>query len=177
MTEAAEYFKNRKEAHSWLEENGYKISIGKFYQDIKKLGFPVLNQDGSVSKYQVMVYGKNLEKDQAPDPSALERSEFAHRKEAADAQIAEMKAQRMQREEDAMWLHADQAWSAIASLIGSLRDAIRRELHSDQVGIVQAAGGNIARAPEVFEHIDQVVNSAFNKVAKKGIDVQWEDEQ
>lgn len=174
---ATEYFKNRKEAFVWLEDNGYKISIGKFYQDIKKKGFPILNTDGSVSKYQVAVYGKNLEKEQAADPSALERSEAAHRKEVADAKIAEMKAERMQREEDAMWLHADSAWSALAALIGNLRDAIRRELHTDQAAIVQAAEGNIARAPEVFEFIDQVVNAAFNKVAKSGIDIQWEDEE
>lgn len=175
-TESAEHFKNRKEAHDWLQENGYKISQGKFYQDIKKLGFPVLSGDGSVSKYQVMVYGKNLTTDQAPDPSALDRSEYAHRKEAAEAKISEMKAARMEKEEDALWLHADDAWSALASIVGSLRDAIRRELHDAQVEIVQTAGGDLGRAPEVFENIDVVVNRAFNRVAKKGIDVEWANE-
>jgi len=178
MSEQAEYFKNRKEAHVWLEENGYQISIGKFYQDIAKTGFPALNGDKTVSKYQVAVYAKNLEGDNTPDVSALERSEYAHRKEKADAEMAEMKAEKMKREEDDLWLHADDAWSAVASVIGGLRDGIRRALHDAQVDIVQAAGGEVGRAPEVFEYIDhEVINKAFNEVAKKGIDVQWEGEE
>jgi hypothetical protein len=178
MSEQAEYFKNRKEAHNWLIDSNYQISIGKFYQDIEKTGFPALNADKTVSKYQVAVYAKNLEGDNTPDVSALERSEFAHRKEKADAEMAEMKSEKMKREEDDLWLHADDAWSAVASVIGGLRDGIRRALHDAQVDIVQAAGGEVGRAPEVFEYIDhEVINKAFNEVAKKGIDVQWEGEE
>lgn len=174
MTETAEYFKNRKEAHTWLQEEGFKISIGKFYEDCKQKGFPVVSQDGTVSKYQVSVYGRALTSEQAPDPSALERSEWAHRKEKADAKVAEMKAEKMEREEDALWLHADDAWSAVAAVIGNLRDAIRRSVHTAQVDLVLAAGGDVNRAPELYEHLEQVVNGAFNDVAKKGIEVQWE---
>lgn len=173
----SEYFKNRKEAHTWLQDNGYKISIGKFYEDIKQKGFPVLRNDGTVSKYQVAVYGNNLNKELEADPSALDRSEDAHRKEKAEARMAEIKLERMEREEDKLWLHADVAWSVLASLIGELRDMIRRDIHSAQVEIVQAAGGDVSRAPEVFEHIDQVVNRSFNSVAKKSIDIQWEGEE
>lgn len=177
MTEQAEYFKNRKEAHTWLVEEGFKISIGKFYEDCKQKGFPVVGQDGTVSKYQVSVYGRALTSDQAPDPSALERSEYAHRKEKADAKMAEMKAERMERDEDALWLHADDAWSALAAVIGNLRDAVRHAVHAAQVDIVQAAGGDVHRAPEVYEHVEQVINGAFNEVARQGIDVQWEEER
>ena len=174
MTENTEYFANRKEAHTWLQENGYKISIGKFYQDCKSTGFPFVNKDGSVSKYQVMEYGRTLEGEQTPDLSALERSEYLHRREKAEMKMAEMKAERMRREEDKLWLHADEAWSALAAVVGSLRDTIRRSTHAAAVEIVQVAGGDVGRAPEVFEHIEQVINAAFNEVAKKPIDVQWE---
>lgn len=177
MAEQGEYFKNRKEAHNWLVAEGYQVSQGKFYQDISRNGFPALNGDKTVSKYQVMVYAKQLEEQAAPDLSAIERSENLHRKETAEAQIAEMKAERMRREEDANWLHADAAWSTLAALVGNLRDAIRRALHDDQVAIVQAAGGEVLRAPEVYEQIEATVDRAFNQVAGESIEVQWEGEE
>lgn len=174
MQTDSEYFRNRKEAHQWLLDNGYKISQGKFYQDCKQNAFPYVNKDGTVSKYQVMEYGQGLREEQAPDLSAIERSEYLHRKEKADAEMAEMKAERMRREEDALWLHADVAWSTLAVLIGNLRDTIRRSLHAAHVDIVLAAGGELARAPETYERIEDVINQAFNEVAKKGIEVKWD---
>lgn len=169
----AEYFKNRKEAHNWLRAEGYKVSQGKFYQDIKANGFPVLNSDGSVSKYQVAVYGRGLEESQAADPSALDRSAYMHRKEKADAELAEMKAERMRREEDKNWLHAEDAWAVVAGLVGTLRDTIRRHLHAGQIEITLAAGGEATRAPEVFEHLETVVNKAFNEVAGQKISINF----
>jgi hypothetical protein len=177
MTNEPETFKSRKEAHSWLLEQGYSVSIGKFYQDIKEKGFPVLNPDKTVSKYQVAVYGKGLETQQQPDPSALSRSEYTQQKEKAEAEMAMMKAERMRREEDALWLHADKAWSVVAALIGDLRDVIRRQLHDEQVRIVQSAGGDPVRAPEVFEYVDQVVSRAFNQVAGSGMEIKWEGDE
>ena len=172
-----EYFENRKEAHQWLTDNGFKGSQGKFYQDCKRNAFPFVNKDKTVSKYQVAEYGRGLQEKQTPDLSAIQRSEYLHQKEKAESEIAIMKAERMRRDEDALWLHADTAWSVLAVLIGNLRDAIRRSLHSAQVDIVLAAGGEISRAPEVYERIEGVVDQAFNEVAKKGIDVQWEGEE
>ncbi len=176
IQEKAEYFKTRKEAHDWMKAEGYQISIGKFYTDIKNNGFPVVNADKSVSKYQVMEYARALTEETRPDISALERSEHLHRKEAAEAAIAEMKAEKMRREEDRLWLHSDNAWSALAAVVGNLRDVIRRGIHAEQVPIVQAAGGELHRAPEVYEYIDGVVNTAFNEVTRAAIDIQWEKE-
>ena len=172
---AAETFKNRKEALVWLIEQGYAVSQGKFYGDIKDKGFPVLNQNKTLSKYQVAVYGKNLEVQQQPDPSALSRTEYSQQKEKAEAEIAVMKAERMRRDEDELWLHADKAWSVLAALIGDLRDVIRRQLHDEQYHITLAAGGDPVRAPEVFECVDQVVSTAFNQVAGASLEIKWQD--
>ena len=176
MTAEPETFKTRKEAHAWLIEQGYSISIGKFYTDIKEKGFPVLNPDKSLSRYQVAVYGKDLGDRQKADPGALSRLEYTQQKERAEAEIAMMKAERMRREEDENWLHANTAWSVLAALVGDLRDNIRRKLHDDQQNIATAAGGDPIRGPEVFEHLEQVVNAAFNEVASRGVDVNWSGE-
>ena len=177
MTVAPETFANRQEAYDWLIAQGYAVSVGKFYQDIKRKGFPALNPDKSVSKYQVAVYGKGLESKQQPDLTALSKTEDTHRKERAEADIAEMKAERMRREEDSYWLHADQAWSVVAALIGSLRDVVRRHLHDAQLEITKAAGGDISLAPEVFEAMDQVIGRAWNEVAGKEIDIAWRENE
>lgn len=169
-----EYFINRQVAHDWLLENDFKISIGKFYQDIKKKGFPVLNKDKTVSKYQVAIYGKNLDEDRASDPSALLSAEYTHKKEKAESQMAEMKAKRMAREEDKLWLHADDAWSTTAAILGSLRDSIRYHLNKKSTDIIEIAGGDLSRSAEVYESLEACVDDAFNEIASSSIDVTWE---
>lgn len=166
-----ERFVNRKQALNWLKSQGYKISQGKFYQDIAA-GFPELYRDGSVSRFQVMQYGQQLDvsaRSAAPD---LAREHEAT-KLKAEAEIAEMKASRMRREEDALWLHADVAWAQMAALIGTLRDCIRHHFHTAQNELIHVAGGNIDRNHEVFEFCDEIVNRAFNEVAGNAIEVKF----
>ncbi len=171
------YFRTRKEAHEWLQANGFNVSQGKFYGDIKKNGFPVVNADKTVSKYQVSEYGRSLKAEKAPDLSALERSENLHRKEAAEAEMAEIKAQRMRREQDKQWLHRDDAWSVVATLVVSIRDALRRAAHDGKEELAEAAGGELLRAPGLYEKIDElVINRAFNEVVGVRLDIQWEKE-
>lgn len=178
MTTDQETFKNRKRAHEWLVDNGFSVAIGKFYEDINAgdKGIAV-NPDKTISKYQVLQYGLNhIKKEKRADPLSESRFEADHRRSVAEAELAEVKARRAAREEDAYWLHAEQAWSVIAGVIGNLRDVIRRHLHDEQVRIVQAAGGDPVRSPEVFEYVDQVVGRAFNEVAGAPLDIQWEEE-
>lgn len=173
-----QFFASRKEAWLWLTESGYKVSRGKFYADVEANGFPVLTDDGRVSRYQVQVYGENLKaaKQQARTAKSVSRSDDLSRKEKADADVAEMRAERMRREESEYWLSAADAWSAIAGLMGELRRAVRRELHENQNRLVEAAGGDVVRAPELFEETDRLVDRAFNEVAAGGLDIRWKEE-
>lgn len=171
-----ELFDNRKRAHEWLLEQGYKISQGKFYTDCKDNGFPVIRQDGSVSKFQVLTYGTNLRPETNTDPSALNRSEWAHKKEKADAEIAQMKADRMRKEEDKLWLYADDAWAMVAGLVGNLRDSVRHHLYVAQGEIVMAAGGEQSRSQELFEFVDECVGKGFNEVAARAVHIKFEKE-
>ncbi len=180
MTEeqTAEYFANRKEAHDWLQANGFNVSQGKFYTDIKKNGFPVVNPDKTVSKYQVSEYGRSLTADNRPDLSALERSEYLHRKEKAEAEMAEIKAEKMRREQDKDWLHSDDAWSVVATLVVSIRDALRRAAHDSRAELAAVAGGEQTYAPVLYEKIDElVINRAFNEVVGVRLDIEWEVEK
>lgn len=172
------FFASRKEAWQWLRDSGYKVSRGKFYADVEADGFPVLTDDGRVSRYQVQVYGENLKaaKQKAITPKSISRSDDLARKEKADADLAEIKVERLRREESEYWLPAADAWSVIAGLMDELRRAIRRELHNAQNDLARIAGGDISRAPELYEAADQAVSRAFNAVADSGLDIQWEPE-
>lgn len=171
---ADEFFVNRKEAYDWLVDNAFKVSSGKFYGDCKK-GFPAINADKTVSKYQVVIYGQGLKEEQAPDLSALQKSGYDHKKAKADATIAEIKAKQMEREEDELWLHADVAWSVIAALLGQIRESIRHQQHTACPEMVVAVGGEVARAPELFELLEGCVDKAYNEVAGEKLEVDWEE--
>lgn len=171
-----ERFVNRKQAHNWLQAQGYKVSQGKFYQDCKA-GFPALHKDGTLSRYQVMQYGQQLDVTTRADAGGdgPQREDEA-RKIRAEADIAEMKAEKMRREEDKLWLHADEAWAQVAALVGTLRDAIRHHLYGGQRDLVHVAGGEQDRSQELFEAADQLVARAFNEVAGAEIKIEFERE-
>jgi hypothetical protein len=163
-----ERFRNRKQAFDWLKAQGYKVSIGKFYGDIKA-GFPATHQDGSVSRYQVMQYGQQLDlsRRQAPETSTLDRDEAETRLARAKASIEEMKEERMRREQSAQWLHRDEAWAALAALTGTLLDALRHHFHTNQGKLIHLAAGDQARGPELYEGCEEVVHQAFNEIADR----------
>jgi len=166
MAEEAERFINRKQGLNWLHAQGYKVSQGKFYQDCQA-GFPVLHRDGSISRYQVMQYGQQLDLE-TRGTALISGGQDADeaRKIKADADIKEMQANKMRREEDAEWLHADAAWMAIAGLLGVLKDSLRHHFHAGQGELIHLAGGDPARGPEVYESCEEIMARAFNEVAR-----------
>lgn len=161
-----ERFANRIQALNWLKAQGYKISQGKFYQDVKA-GFPVLQRGGTVSRYQVMQYGQQLDVEIRGVASVSGgREEHDDRRAKAEADIKEMEATKRRREEDAEWLHADAAWAAIAGLLGVLKDSLRHHFHAGQGELIHLAGGDPARGPEVYESCEEIMARAFNEVAR-----------
>lgn len=172
-TGSAERFPSRKKGLDWLRSHGHKISTGKFYQDCKA-GFPAVADNGSVSKYQVLTYGLALNKQVRPDIDAMDSREYDLRKSKADAKIAEIKAARMEREADKLWLHADDAWSLLAGLLGNLRDCVRHHLYTGQREVVFTAAGEQDRSQEVFEFMDSLVDKAFNETAGESVNIRFE---
>lgn len=172
----SEFFANRKEAWKWLTAQGYKVSSGKFYSDIEATGFPVVASDGSLSRYQVQVYGQNLaaKKQRVSTPEELSRFDSQYRADKAKAELLELELAEKRRESDAAWLRAADAWSVIAYEIGELKSAVRRKLYDELPGLVDAVGGDRVRAPELYEALEGVVDGVWNDMAERGIDVEWE---
>ena len=164
-----ERFKNRVQALNWLQSQGYKVSQGKFYNDCKA-GFPNIHNDGTISRYQVMQYGQQLDiekRSAAPDIHDRDRDES--RKVKADADKAEMQAEEMRREMDQKWLYRDAAWSALAAIVGTLRDSLRHSANVAAPALVHLSAGDQQRAPEVYEGIEEMIFArAFNEVLAAG---------
>ena len=174
-TTDSERFKNRSQALRWLKAQGYKVSQGKFYMDCKEGGFPGMHRDGSVSRFQVLQYGQQLDLSTRSVDLDVSREHDA-RKSRADADMAEMKAEKMRRDEDKAWLHASQAWGIMAALVGTLRDCIRHHLYIAQGEIVLQAGGEQDRSQEVYELTYEIIDRAFNEIAGESINVVFEKE-
>ncbi|MHC1697758.1 MAG: hypothetical protein AB9919_06820 [Geobacteraceae bacterium] len=164
-----ERFKNRKQALNWLQAQGYKISQGKFYQDCDA-GFPAVHKDGSVSRYQAMQYGQQLdvERRSSPEENHADRDRDESRKIKAAADKIEMEVEEMRREMDRTWIHRDEAWAQLAALVGTLRDSLRHHLHVGQAHIIHLAGGDPTRGPEVYEGAEEILARAFNEVLSSG---------
>jgi hypothetical protein len=170
-------FKNRRSAWNWLNEKGFKISRGKFYADCGA-GFPKIHRDGTVSRFQVMEHGQRLslefKRSAKETPIHNEREELLLRKERAETQISEMKAERAKREQDRDWLHAEDAWASMAAIIGTLRDSIRHHLERGSREIVEISAGNQDHVYQTYEAMDDLISQAFNEVSGAEINVTFE---
>ncbi len=158
-----ERFPSRKQALNWLNSQGYKVSQGKFYTDCKE-GFPTVQRDGTVSRYQVMQYGQQLDISSRAMPQfdqSARREDLEIRKLEADVLAAESKARR----EDDRWILKEDAWAAMAAMLSGLRDSVRHHLHEGQGLVVHLAGGTPDREPEVYEAMVDIVGAAFNELA------------
>jgi hypothetical protein len=174
-----ERFKNRIQALNWLHAQGYKVSQGKFYQDCKS-GFPGIHQDGSISRYQVMQYGQQLdvERRNSPENSAVEKEELEVRKLRAETEKRERENEDSRRENEDKWLHKHDAYAQLAALMGTLRDSLRHQFHAGQSHLIHLAGGDPARGPEVYEGADELISRAFNDVVNAGtVEAVFEEER
>jgi hypothetical protein len=162
-----ERFANRKQALDWLVAQGYKVSQGKFYQDCKA-GFPALHRDGSVSRYQVMQYGQQLDVERRSVPENGDYSAEAEKLKTEKLRHEVAKLEAEARKEDERWLLKDDAWATLAAIVGTLRDSLRHHFHAGQGQLVHLAGGDVRRGPEVYEGCEEIMAKAFNEVCATG---------
>ena len=162
-----EFFKNRKEAFLWLKEEGYPVGQSKFYEDCP--GVVPMNEDKTVSKFLVMQYGEALRrKTGGGDVStSIEAAAADLRKKKANATLAEFQAQKLAREEDNLWLHADDAYAMLAGLVAAMRSAVRHQIYSHRRELVEIVRGNPDLADQLYQEVEGLLDDGFNEVAGK----------
>lgn len=161
-----EVFRTRKQALDWLREQGVRVSQGKFYQDCDA-GLVAVYPDKTVSKFAVSQYLLGLQRQVAPDVQAMDRQ---GRKEQLDIELKEMELAKRRleyRAADAEWLRTEDAWAAVAALLGSVLDGLRYHFHKAAPELVHLAGGDPARAAEVYEQCEQVMGLAMAEIGPR----------
>jgi len=165
-----ERFSNRKQALNWLNAQGYKVGQDKFYKDCKA-GFPNIHRDKTISRYQVLQYGQQL--DMASRGSASTDGDYQLRdaeirKAVADANKAEIQAAQLQRELDKEWIKREDSDLEVCTWTALLRDAINHRITQGLPTLIHAVGGHLDRVADGQEVIDQAVTDACNDISRSG---------
>ncbi len=162
----SERFKNRKAAFAWLRGEGCKVSQGKFYQDCLA-GNPAVHPDGSVSRYQVVLYAQRLNQERRPAGEALDRAAEKERLEIRKLELDIEKREIENRQLDDQWLQKEDAWAVVAALIGTLLDNLRHQFYAGQGRLIHLAAGDPGRGAELYEGCEELLNRAFNDTAAR----------
>lgn len=169
-----EFFKNRKEAYQWLESESYPVGQSKFYQDCP--GLVPMNEDKTVSKFLVMQYGESLRRKTGGGEvsTSVEAAEADLRKKKADASVAEYKAQKLAREEDKLWLYADDAYAMLAGLVAAMRSAVRHQMYAHRRELVEIVKGDKDFADQLYQEVEGLIDDGFNEVAGQNLKGKFE---
>ncbi|NOQ52147.1 MAG: hypothetical protein GQ578_08050 [Desulfuromonadaceae bacterium] len=171
-----ERFANRKQALNWLQSQGYKVGQDKFYKDCKA-GFPQIHRDKTISRYQVLQYGQQLDVDtrgSATDLSAA-REESETRKAIASADREEMKRDHERRELDKNWISREEADLTVCTWAALTRDNIAGRLTKNIATFIHAVGGNLDRIAAGQAIIDQSITDGCNDIANSSeVDIEIE---
>lgn len=176
-----EFFKNRQAALQWLQQRG-QVSRSKFYDDCNA-GLITIHPDKSLSKFEVALYAEKLftatRQATGSGTLAMQREADEARKIRAEAEIKEMQAEDLRREQDRKWLYRDRAIEGLAVIITSLQRAFEHRARVAAEAIIQLSGGDRSRSFDVSEGIQElVIDASFNEVASAGtLRVKFKDEQ
>lgn len=184
-TETPEYFANRREAWQWLHEQGLQMGESTFYRRIGTPGFPRLTPDKRLSRWECSEFLRLQQVEGNASPGGVYATdELVQRKLLADTEAAEytaglarQKLERLIKETDKTWMARREAYAMLAAIIGTLRDTVLHHLHHNQLAFCAAVCGEDARAPELYEALAAAVNTAFNEVASRPLQVELQGEE
>ncbi|HIJ94820.1 MAG TPA: hypothetical protein HPP94_03595 [Desulfuromonadales bacterium] len=157
-------FKHRQAAFNWLLESGFRIGKATFYGHCLA-GFPAVNQDGTVSKQEVINYSRTIDKSAfAPVGVAAKKEELEIRK----LELAVEKSERELRRDDDRWLYRDEAYAQMAAFLGTLLEAIKHHFLVGMEEIVDAVDGNISLKEQGYELAEEIIGRACNETLALG---------
>jgi hypothetical protein len=164
-------YKNRASAFRlFIQAQGLPVSERKFYNDAHRLG--LVRQDKTIELAALLAYvNEDLKINPATGQSLVAR-DTAQEKEAAELRHIQLKNDKLAREnraDDERWLLKEDAHAQMAAIVGLLRDSLRHHAHRAAAAIIHLAGGEVSRAPEVYEGVEEeILSRAFNEVAGAG---------
>jgi len=179
---AANYdrFKTRKEAFDWLQAQGYKISIGKLYQDCEAGVKITVHQDGTVSKWETLEYAKSELTTGTGTGSTSGLASEQLRKVKAEADMKELQFETASRLADKKWMLHEDVLRETACLIGGIQNAFFLTVHKRTSELIRLCRGKQEMLPDVLEFLEEkIVKEAFNTATTVGCELifQVDEEQ
>lgn len=169
-----ERFANRKQAFDWLISQGYKVSRGKFYNDCEA-GRPAVHRDKTVSRFQVLQYGQQLDLETRTSSSDLSQREQELKIQKLENDIKKQEIDT--RKEDRLWMLVSDAEAEQAAIVGILRDALEHRFYIRREELILSAGGTRAKIGIFTSSLSTLIKDAFNEIANiKEHDVEFEEE-
>jgi hypothetical protein len=157
-------FRDKKAAFAWYRAEGGDLEYSAFAAKVTAV------QGRQIARLAVseMLREESRKRRKTPAASMAEfdsaRDEARYTKARADRE--ELRRDEEQRAVDTNWIQKPAARSQRAALVGLLRDSLRHHAHRAVSAIIHLSGGDVSRAPEVYECIEkEILAKAFNEVA------------
>jgi hypothetical protein len=144
-------FKNKRQAHEWLQQQGYKVSVGKFYTDCRR-GVCHVNEDGSIYEAFALHYAMNqLKQTGTPDGCASPLMEEKTRLEIEHLQIKARKAQFEMEKEQGKWIPKKELEEELNIRISAFDNMVLHLLRTRMAEWLMMAGGNSKKIQIVLD--------------------------
>lgn len=163
-----EVFKSQREIVRYLDKLGFKISKSKLSRD-KKKGLIKVNEDGTISKGQIIEYSASLERkgDDETPPAELQA-----KKTAREIDILELKADRIQFEMDRdmkKYIPRKDFDSELAARAVVLESGFRHYFSVKAREMIALVGGKVEKTADLLELLNQGLDEQLNAYASQDV--------
>jgi hypothetical protein len=161
-------FKSQREIVRYLDRLGFRISKSKLSRD-KKIGLIKVNEDGTISKGQIIEYSASLERkgdDEAPP------AELQAKKTAREIDLLELRADRIQFEIDLdkkKYIPRKDFEAELAARAVVLESGFRHFFSVKAREMIALVGGKIEKTADLLQALNDGLDEQLNQYASTDI--------
>jgi hypothetical protein len=180
MSTPQQVFKNRKEALTWLRNEGGSVSQGKFYQDCDE--FHLTQPDKTVLLCDLIAYMRR-ELKTGPTGPAQDLGAEEHNREMRDLEKRKLRAdveakERANRKEDDRWMEVVAHETQLAAFAGQIEESLQQVTTIKLSELLFIAGGELSKAAEFAHALDRLHVAALTDAVREQVKtVVFEDEE
>lgn len=163
-----EVFKSQREIVRYLDRLGFKISKSKLSRD-KKRGLIKVNEDGTISKGQIIEYSASLERkgaDEAPP------AELQAKKTAREIDILELRADRIQFEmarDKKKYIPRKDFDAELAARAVVLESGLRHFFSVKVREMIALVGGKVEKTADFLQALNDGLDEQLNQYASTDV--------
>jgi hypothetical protein len=171
-----EVFKSQREIVRYLDRLGFKISKSKLSRD-KGRGLIAVNDDGTISKGQIIAYSATLERKGEEEAPA----ELQAKKTAMEIDILELKAARYEFEMDrdmGRYVPRKDFEAELAARGAILESDFRNFFTAKAREMIAMVGGKVEKTADLLDLLNNGLDEQLNKYASQDVfQVMFDEEE